>query len=300
MNRRCMFLLILGALTGFSFATSVFTVREGEYGLVFQFGRFVRRIDTPGLHWKRPSPFETKMTISRRILMCDPESKEFLTEDKKNVVVDYFFTYRIEDPLQFTKCLKDRRIADVTLEDQILSALGNTLGRYALSTLISTRPEEIRLDSLRSECLRQGNEGIRETGVRILDMRLKRITFPKENEKSIFARMYSERQRIATKYRAEGMEEARKIKARAKLETERKKADAEKEAERIRSEADATAMGLFSETYEQDPELCDYIRRLKLYRTIMGKDDVLVLSNGFPLQEPDRPDNFAESGNWRQ
>jgi membrane protease subunit HflC len=259
---------------------------------VFQFGKVVQVIETPGLHWKWSEPFQTKLLINKKILLCDPASREFLTDDKKNIVADYFFTYRITDPLQFHKTLKDLTIAEVTLEDLVTSAFGSIFGQYLLSSLISTDLEDNRLDEMLQAVLRKGNENLSNTGVRLLDVAIKQLTFPKENEQSIFARMYSERQRIATKYRAEGMEEARKIKAAATLEAEKIKAQAHHEAELIRGSAEAEAITIFAKTFEQDPELYEYIRRLQIYKEVIGENDILVLPGDVSAHNDSLP--FAE------
>ena len=115
-------------------ATAALPVEENQSALIFQFGRIVRIVDQSGLHWKLPDPIETRFLISRKIKVHDPEAREYLTEDKKNIVLDYFFTYQIVDPLQFHRVLKDHRIAEVTLDDLVNSALGSSLGRYDLTS----------------------------------------------------------------------------------------------------------------------------------------------------------------------
>jgi membrane protease subunit HflC len=283
MKRWSIAMILCGGLLVYAFFTAMLPVTEGSYAIVFQFGKVVHVIDTPGLHWKWPEPFQTKLILNKKILLCDPVAREFLTDDKKNIVADYFFTYQITDPLQFHKTLKDLTIAEVTLEDLVTSAFGSIFGQYLLSSLISTDTETNRLDEMLQAVLYKGNENLSNTGVRIQDVEIKRLTFPKENEKSIFARMYSERQRIATKYRAEGMEEARKIKATAQLEAEKIKAQAYHEAELIRGKAEAEAIDIFAETFEKDPEMYEYIRRLQIYKDVIGENDILVLPSDFSL-----------------
>jgi membrane protease subunit HflC len=277
MKRWSLVIILCSGLLVYALFTAMLPVNEGSYAIVFQFGKVVHVIDSPGLHWKWPEPFQTRLVLNKKMLLCDPAAREFLTDDKKNIVADYFFTYQITDPLQFHKTLKDLTIAEVTLEDLVTSAFGSIFGQYLLSSLISTDLEANRLDEMLQAVLHKGNENLSNTGVRIQDVAIKRLTFPKDNEKSIFARMYSERQRIATRYRAEGMEVSRKIKATAKLEAEKIKAQAHHEAEVIRGNAEAEAIAIFAKTFEKDPEMYEYIRRLQIYKDVIGENDILVL-----------------------
>ena len=279
MKKRHIAIALLVILCAYVIFTAMFVVREGEYAIVFEFGRCKKVIDQAGLHWKMPNPIQTKCTLSKRIIMCDPASREFLTSDKKSIVVDYFFTYRIQDPLSFHKTLKDRKIAELTLEDLTASALSTTLGRFPLSSLISVNTDDIKLTNILENILRKSNSNLADTGLNILDIQVKRLMFPKENESSIFARMHSERQRIATKYRSEGMEAARKIKAEARLQADISKTKARKAAEVIKGRADAKAMKIMAQTYEIDPQLYQYIRRLQIYRDTINEKDILILQN---------------------
>lgn len=271
-------------------ATAAVPVEENQSALIFQFGRVIRIVDQPGLHWKLPDPIQTRFLISRKIKVYDPEAREYLTEDKKNIVIDYFFTYQIADPLQFHRVLKDDRIADVTLDDLVNSALGSSLGRYELTSLINTRPEMTRMTGLLDEVVIKTAAMVSETGVKVNSIKIKRLTFPRENEQAIYARMFSERQKIATQYRSEGMEQARKIKAEADLEMEKVLARAKKEAACLRGEADAEALNLFAGAWRKNPEMYAYIRKLEIYREVITDKDVLVMSNNLVGGELDMPD----------
>lgn len=279
MKKRSIVVILVSILCVYLMFTSMFVVREDEYAIIFEFGKCKKVIDHPGLYWKKPNPVQAKLILSKKIIMCDPASKEFLTSDKKSIVVDYYFTYRIQDPLSFHKTLKDRAITKVILEDLTASALSTTLGRFPLLALISVKADDIKLSNILVSILRKGNNDLADTGLNIMDLQIKRLVFPKENESSIFARMYSERQRIATKYRAEGMEAARKIKAEARLQADIKKTKARKAAEAVKGRADAKAMGIMAQTYKKDPELYEYIRQIQIYRDTIGEKDILILQN---------------------
>lgn len=268
--------------------TVCFTVDETQYAIVTRFGDPVRVIEEPGFRVKWPAPIESVVYFDRRLLVLgipgpDDPVREFLTEDKKNVEVSSYTCWRISDPLHYFKALGNRERAETMLGVIVASELGKVLGNYELSALLSTKVEELKLepvmDEIREACVKMAD---REYGIKIVDFRIKRINFPKQNRNSVFERMRAERKRIATLYRSEGEEEATKIRARASKLCTETIAKASREAREIEGRAEAEATSIYAEAYGQDPEFYEFLRTLESYETSLTKDTTLVLPADSP------------------
>ncbi len=260
--------------------TAVFVVDETKIAIVTQFGRPVRVVESAGLNWKLPQPAQAVRVFDKRLLVYDPKPTEFLTNDKKNVVVDAFVTWRIADAEKFLETVNDRSGAEVRMADIVASELGAALGRYPLHSLISTVPESMRVE----EIMERVSEGCRRTaaasfGIEVADVRMKRLAFPEQNKQSVFDRMRAERERIAKKYRSEGEEEAIKIRAEADRERQEILATAYAEAEKVRGEGDAEAMRIYGAAYNADPSFYEFVRTLESYRKFLDDKTTIVLSS---------------------
>ena len=264
--------------------TTVFVVDETKTAIVTQFGRPVRVVTEAGLNWKLPQPVQAIRFFDSRLLVYDPKPTEFLTNDKKNVVVDAFVAWRIADPSKFLETVNDRDGAEVRMADIIASELGAALGRYPLHALISTNADSMKV----SEIMEGVAEGCRTTaetsfGIEVADVRMKRLAFPEQNKQSVFDRMRAERERTAKKYRSEGEEEAIKIRAEADKERQEILAAAYMEAEKIRGEGDAEAMRIYGAAYNADPSFYEFVRTLESYRTFLDDKTTIVLSSDSDL-----------------
>jgi membrane protease subunit HflC len=264
--------------------TAAFVVDETQTAIVTQFGSPVRVIDEAGLHWKVPQPIQAVRFFDRRLLVYDPKPTEFLTNDKKNIVVDAFVTWRISDPRKFLETVNDRAGAEVRMADIVASEMGAALGQYPLQALISTTEEEMMV----AEIMSGVTEGVRSSastgfGIAVADVRMKRLAFPEQNKQSVFDRMRAERERIAKRYRSEGEEEAIKIRAEADKERQEILAEAYREAEKIRGEGDAEATKVYASAYNQDPEFYRFLRTLESYKQFMDDKTTIVLSSDSDL-----------------
>jgi modulator of FtsH protease HflC len=264
--------------------TTVFVVDETRMAIVTQFGRPVRIITTAGLNWKLPQPIQAIRMFDSRLLIYDPKPTEFLTNDKKNVVVDAFIAWRIADPSKFLETVSSREGAEVRMADIVASELGAALGRYPLHALISTDPDTMKV----VEIMAGVTDGCKATaeanfGIQVEDVRMKRLAFPEQNKQSVFDRMRAERERTAKKYRSEGEEEAIKIRAEADKERQEILAEAYKEAEEIRGEGDAEAMRIYGAAYNADPSFYEFLRTLESYKKFLDDKTTIVLSSDSDL-----------------
>jgi membrane protease subunit HflC len=264
--------------------TAAFVVDETQTAIVTQFGSPVRVIADAGLHWKIPQPVQAVRFFDKRLLVYDPKPTEFLTNDKKNVVVDAFVTWRIADPRKFLETVNDRAGAEVRMADIVASELGAALGQYPLQALITTVEGEMRVGEIMSGV----TQGVRSSasvgfGIEVTDVRMKRLAFPEQNKQSVFDRMRAERERIAKRYRSEGEEEAIKIRAEADKERQEILAEAYREAEKIRGEGDAEATKIYASAFNTDPEFYRFLRTLESYKRFMDDKTTIVLSSDSDL-----------------
>src|ERR1700737_3286537 len=204
--------------TGLLVWTSTFTVSEADLVIVTLFGRPTRTISDAGLHFKWP--FESVLRFDKRLMVYDPGSSEFLTKDKKNLVLGSAGCWRIADAARFLQTVGDVTGAQARLHDLVWATLAATVGRIDLLDLLSVEPGKAKVEAL-GEQVRSTTtvETERRFGVTIVDVQLKRINFPEQNQYAVFARMRAERDRIAKEYRAQGEELA--IKTRAEADRQR-------------------------------------------------------------------------------
>jgi membrane protease subunit HflC len=286
MEKRGFYLVAVVVVAFLIARTALFVVDETETAIVTQLGDPVRVVVESGLNWKMPQPIQAVRFFDKRLLVYDPKPSEFLTNDKKNIVVDAFVAWRVADPRRFLETVRDRAGAEVRMADIVASELGAALGRYPLHALISAEPGEMQVGDIMGSV----TERCRQTaevsfGIEISDVRMKRLAFPEQNKKSVFDRMRAERDRIAKRYRSEGEEEAIKIRAEADRERQEILAQAYREAETIRGEGDAEAAAVYASAFNADPEFYRFTRTLESYRTFLDESTTVILSSDSELLE---------------
>lgn len=256
---------------------TLFTVNEEEMVLVTQFGRPVAEYKEAGLRFKWF--FQGLTRIDKRLHLYNPRPSEYLTRDKKNLLVETYVIWQVQEPLRYLRTVGDRSGAEMRLHDIVWSSVSADLGRTELSELVATDPEQVRLEPLMEKLTRECDEISRQRyGIRIASVDVKRINLPTQNRESVYARMRAERDRIAKKYRAEGEEEARKIRAEADRQAEELLSAAYKQTEIIRGEADAQAARIYGRAYSRDPEFYQMVRTLEAYQRILDDKTTAVLS----------------------
>ncbi len=263
---------------------SLFIVDETKQAIVLQFGKPIRAISEPGLSWKIPF-IQNVVFFEDRLLVYDAAPTEIITKDKKTLIVDNYARWRIIDPLKFLQTVRDLNGAQARLDDIVYSELRVDLGLFDMSEIVSEKREGIM-----GRVTEISNEKANTYGIEIIDVRIKRVDLPPENEKYIFDRMKAERERIAKQYRAEGQEESAKIIA----ETEREKtvilAEAYKTAQTLKGEGEAESIRIYAESFNQDPEFYKFYRTLEAYRkTFIDKTTVLLSTDSDFLKYLTKP-----------
>jgi membrane protease subunit HflC len=259
-----------------------FTVDETQSAIVTQFGRPVRTIASAGLNVKWP--WQSLLTFEKRLMVYNPRPSEFLTKDKKNVVVDSYVCWRIADPNRFLQTVNDLTGAEMRLHDTVWAAAAAALGATDLAALVSTRPEDVKIQEVMQQVTEQCRaRAMEQYGIEIVDVRMKRLNLPQQNRESVFARMRAERERIAKQYRAEGEAEALKIRAEADREKSRILSESYREAERIRGDGDAQSTRIYAQAYSRDPRFYKLVRTLEAYKKVIDPNTTAILSSDSEL-----------------
>ena len=253
--------------------SSAYVVDERETGIKFQFGEIVEENIKPGLHFKIPM-INNIETFSSQILSMDAKPEQFLTNEKKYVVVDFFVKWRISEPGKFYRSTGgDLRVARNRLESIMKDGLRNEFSKRTIQEAISGERDQI-MEGLQTK----SNEAANQLGVGIVDVRVSQIDFSEKNSESVFKRMRSERERVAQDLRARGAEEAERIQAAADRDAEIIEADAYSAAEKIRGQGDAKAADVYADAYNKSAEFYSFHRSLEAYRKSMGNaGDVMVM-----------------------
>ena len=258
--------------------SSIFIVDETQQVVILQLGKPVKTITEPGFNVKLPFPLQEKIVFDDRLLEYDSPPEAILSKDKKSLIVDNYVRWKIVDPLQFLKTVQAIPTAKSRMDDIVYSELRRELGTHDMVEIITQNREEI-MDVV----TKASNEATLSYGISVIDVRIRRVDLPAENEESIYARMEAERKRQANKFRSEGSEEAQKIRAATDRDKTIILADAYKEAERIRGEGDAKAVQVYARSYSSDPKFYEFVRTLDAYKKVVDDKTTLVLPSDSKL-----------------
>jgi membrane protease subunit HflC len=257
----------------------LFEVKEIEQVVITQFGKPVRVIQKAGLYAKLPDPVQSVRRFDKRLLLYDVKPTEFLTADKKNLILNMYMTWQIVDPMKFLASVRERTVAEILLADVAIAEVGAAVGNVPLSAIVSVDPEKVIVDSIMVEVTENCRERALENyGIDVMHVTMKQLRLPEQNLESVFQRMRAERQRMAKKYRSEGEEEAIKIRADADKERRTILAQAYRESERIRGEGEAAAAAIYADAFSRDPRFYKLVRTLQAYEKFLNEKTTVVLS----------------------
>lgn len=260
------------AAVGVTFGT--FTVHETEKALKFRLGEVIRDDFTPGLYFQIPF-INNVRKVDARVQTLDEDPQRFLTVEQKNLIVDSFVKWRVNDVGQYYVTVgADPRRANLRLSEIIRDGLRNEFGKRRVEDVISGDRADIM--TILTEAAGEAGQSL---GIQVLDVRIKRVDLPEGVSESVFNRMVAARERVAREVRAEGQEQAERIRSAADRRRAEILAGARREAEERRGEADAEATAIYALAFEVEPEFYRFQRSLRAYEsTFSSKDDLLVLS----------------------
>ncbi|MEY3395627.1 MAG: hypothetical protein RL346_1863 [Verrucomicrobiota bacterium] len=311
MKRAILLLSILPvALIGFNICT--YSLTPIEQVILTQFGDPIgKAVTEPGLHYK--APFITEVNrIPKNILPWDGQRNEMPTKDKLYISVETFGRWRITDPLEYFKRLRNERSAHSRLENVLGSATRSIIGKHDLIEIVRTdksrspaKDETLEKmtdgqsgrigvlptirkgrSELEDEIMAEAKPKLAQLGIELLDVRFKRIHYNPSVVEKIYERMISERQQIASKFRSEGEGQAARILGDKERDLNEISSKAYKEVQTIRGQADAKASEIYARAYGQNPkaaELYEFIKTMEMYRKTMGKQSTLLLSTDSDL-----------------
>lgn len=256
---------------------SFYTVRETDFVLITQFGRPLYTVSDAGLSAKWF--FQSATYFDKRLRVYNPRPSEFLTRDKKNLVIESYVAWRIQDPQRFVETVGDAVAAEMRLHDIVWSGLSAALGTHDLESLISTNLPSVRANQIFTQLSTETDrKALGQYGIQVMDVRIKRLNLPDQNKQSVYARMRAERERIARQYRAEGEEQALRIRADADRQREEILSLAYKDAEKLRGEGDAESTRIYSQAYSRNPRFYKLVRTLEAYKKVLDDKTTAILS----------------------
>ena len=267
------FMLVVALVVLVTGGFSMYQVAEWEKAMLFRLGEIVKTDVQPGLHFKFPFVNNVRK-FDGRILTLDVEPERFLTAEKKNVIVDSFVMWRIDDVERFyTAVLGDERNARQRLEQIIKDAMRGEFSKREVNEVVSGDR-----DTMMKSLTVDANKQAEFIGISIIDVRVKRVDLPSEVSNSVYRRMQSERSRVAKEFRSEGMEAAERIRADADRQRQVLIANAYRDAEQLRGEGDARAAEIYAEAYGKDSEFYSFYRSLQAYQeSFDGGSNMMLL-----------------------
>lgn len=278
MTRRGLLWAILGVALLVFVLNTFFVVDQRQQAIVVRFGEPVRVINAPGraeagLHIKQPF-LEDVVRLDRRNLGQEVDQEEIIASDQQRLVVDAFIRYRISDPLQFYRTLRDERVAADRIERLLNSTLRDILGSTTQTEIISARRGEL-MQQARVEMQRRAQAS--RFGIQIIDLRIKRADLPAQIQTSVFRRMQTARQQIAAQIRALGEQQKRQIIAGADKQVTITLAGATEEAETTRGQGDAQRTRIFARAYGRDPGFAAFYRSMQAYDASLSQGDTTMV-----------------------
>lgn len=262
---------------------SSFTVitHKNEFKLIKQFSKINRTISTPGISFKIPF-VESIETLPKTIILYDLPASDVITKDKKAMVADSYVLWKITDPKKFATSLScSTTNAESRIDNVVYNALKTLIGNHTQNDIINNRS-----NTLSSNIMNIVQKQIKEYGIEILSVEIKRLDLPNDNKQAVFNRMISERNQIAARYIAEGNEESQKIKNTTNKEIQISLSEAKAKAETLSAEGEAEYMKIISEAYSTTDrqKYYEFIRSLDAIKeSLTGNNKTIILPIDSPL-----------------
>ncbi len=281
--------------------TSVFTVSEGQQGIILRLGRLVNtdqgkiKILNPGLHFKTPF-IENVRVFDTRIQTMDIKSTRIVTKEKKDVMIDYYVKWQIANLAQYFKSTGGNQFkAETLLEQQLNTLLRAQIGKRTISVVVSGGRDDVMM-LLRDAAKKQAGE----LGINVVDVRIKGIELPANTSNAIYQRMRADMQKIATRHRADGHAAAEQIQAKADADVTVLLAKVRSKAQEMRAIGQSEAASIYAKAYGQNPNFFALYRSLLAYQgSFHSKRDILVLDQSsafFDYFKQATPKNDGVSG----
>jgi membrane protease subunit HflC len=267
--------LIGVAVAALLFRACAFVVDQRQYAIVFAFGQIKEVMSEPGLHFKLPPPFQNVVYLDRRIQTIDtPQADRVQTSEKMNLLIDSFVKWRVADARRYWVSFGGaERAAGERISTLVRDAMNQAINKRTVND-VTSRERDKAMEEIRVAV----QERVKDVGVEIVDVRLKRVDFVPEISESVFRRMEAERKRVANEQRSIGAAESEKVRADADRQKEVLLAEAYRDAQRIKGDGDGQAAAIYAKTFGQDPEFYGFYRSLEAYRaSFRTRNDIMVV-----------------------
>jgi len=274
--------LVIAAVAAFALLVLVlntfYVVDQRRQALVLRFGEPQRVVNAfadndPGLKVKVPF-LENVVQFDKRNLALEADQEEIIAANQERLVVDAFLRYRIADPLQFFRTLRDEATARDRLERLVNSSLREVLGASSSNDIIAARRGEL-MAVIRNDVTIRAQQAL--LGIEVIDVRIKRADLPQANQQAVYRRMQSARQQEAAQIRALGEQQKREIMALADRDVTVTLAGATETSSRTRGEGDARRTALFAQAYGQDPNFAAFFRTMQAYDGALAQGDTTMI-----------------------
>ena len=280
---------------------TIYTVDETQQVIVTQFGKLVDKpIKKAGLYFKIPF-VQTANYFDKRILSWDGDANQIPTREKRFIWVDATARWRIVDPLKFMQSVRTEASAQTRLDDIIDASTRDIISSHKLveairnSNRLIEGDESIEIaaqefgktvldpiqegrEELSRKILERAAEAIREYGIELVDVRIKRLNYVEEVRRKVYERMISERRRAAEQFRSEGQGKKAEIEGQMTKELKEIQSGAYRKAQEVKGVADAKAIKIYADAYNKDPEFYTFVKTLDTYKTTINKDTMLLLT----------------------
>ena len=275
-------LFFIGIVFVLTLPFSFYVVGPNEYAALFEFGKIVSIIDTPGIKYRLPV-VNTVQYISKKLHLYDIPRSGVITKDKKSMIADNYVTWRVIDPVKYIQTLN---AVEARARERIEAAVYNAI-KNVISSMTQDEVIEARGGKLSTKIAADSNSDIGMYGIAIVQTEMKALDLPDDNKSAVYERMISERQNIAASYTAEGNSEAQKIRNKTDRQTAVKSAEAKQKAEVLIAEGEAEYMKILQSAYDtpEKAEFYNFLRSLDaLRKSLKGSGEkIIILDKNSPL-----------------
>lgn len=283
---------------------AMFIMPEYEQAIVVEVGKIKgNHLVKPGVYFKIPL-VQQVIRFDKRWLEWEGDRNEIPTRDKKYIWIETYARWRIKDPIQFYKSVRDEAGAQSRLDDIIDGEVRNVVASHDLIDIVRSSSRAFELseeeqgeardqeeqfttkigrDKLAQLVVAKAALVMPDFGIELADVQFKRVSYIESVQEKVFERMISERKRIAQRFRSEGHGKAAEIAGTVEKELRTIESEAFRKAEEIRGKADGEAAGIYANAYSKDQELYGFLKTLEAYRSVIDKDTELVLSTDSDL-----------------
>lgn len=270
------FILLAGILIVALLISSIYTFKYNEYAVVREFGKIVKVNEGGGIRLKIPF-VQSIQILPKKRLLYDVPAAEVTTLDKKRILVDYYITWKINDPVEMLENLRTVEASEVRLGDILYSAVRNALGKLEYGQIIN--PEDNNRGNIDQTVQLLINKNLEEnnTGIYLSDIQMKRIDLPQSNEDAVYKRMISERASKAQEYLSQGESEKTRIVAETDREVTERLAITTTKAEEIIAEGEKEAQNIRNTSFSKDEEFFSLYRTLESYKQTIKNETVIIL-----------------------